>query len=330
MTFACFVLKGARPGAVEASPEVLAYSSKPLNITAMAVELSSALLAWAKGPGLWPTAHPALSISRADAVEPRLYSLHRPSCCFVVQGQKQVCVGSTLFRYRAGEFLFSCVDLPMTGAILEASPRRPYLCLVLAIDASLVFELSALVPGEPAPTGSARAIFVGQSDAQISDAFSRLTRCLATPTDVEVLAPGIIREITYRLLSGPYRDAVRAVGVAGSQTQRIARVIERLKRDYDKELTTAELAGIAGMSVSSFHQHFKQVTTLSPLQYQKQLRLQEARRLLLSQNANAAEVGFRVGYESPSQFSREYARLFGAPPISDVKRVRGATNAGSR
>ena len=297
----------------------------------MDLEIPAAVLELAKRPGMWPTAIPALSILRADAVQPHVYSLHRPSCCFLLQGMKEVCVGSTLFRYQAGEFLFSCVDLPMTGAILEASPRRPYLCLVLAIDASAVFELSALLaPGVATPSGSARAIFVGQSDAQMTDAFSRLARCLGTPTDLEVLAPGIIREITYRLLSGPYRDAVRDVGVAGSQTQRVARAIERLKRDYDKELTTVELAGVAGMSVSSFHQHFKQVTTLSPLQYQKQLRLQEARRLLLSQGASAAEVGFTVGYESPSQFSREYARLFGAPPISDVKRVRGAASATSR
>ncbi len=297
----------------------------------MTPEVPAAVREIATRPGTWPTSIPALSILRADAVQPHVYSLHRPSCCFLLQGKKEVCVGSTLFQYRAGEFLFSSVDLPLTGAILEASSKRPYLCLVLAIDASSVFELSALVaPSAPTPSGSARAIFVGQRDAQMTDAFVRLARCLAAPTDAEVLAPGIIREITYRLLSGPYRDAVRDVGIAGSQTQRIARVIERLKRDYDKELTTAELAALAGMSVSSFHQHFKQVTTLSPLQYQKQLRLQEARRLLLAQDANAAEVGFRVGYESPSQFSREYARLFGAPPISDVKRVRGAAGATSR
>jgi AraC-like DNA-binding protein len=290
------------------------------------------LLERVKSPGIWPTVIPALQIVRADAVQQPIYSLHRPSVCFVLQGAKEVCLGSTLFRYGATEFLFSSVDLPMTGAVTEASPKKPYICLVLAIDASLVFELASVstVRAHGAVSPSRRAIFVGQSDAETTSAFLRLVRCLRTPTDAEVLAPGVIREITYRLLLGPYGAAVRDLGVAGSQTQRIAKVIERLKQDFASELPTAELASLAGMSASSFHQHFKKVTTLSPLQYQKRLRLQEARRLLLGRASSAAEVGFLVGYESASQFSREYARLFGAPPMSDVKRALGAGPAVAR
>jgi AraC-like DNA-binding protein len=244
-----------------------------------------------------------------------------------VQGAKEVTVGSSVFSYRSAEFLFCSVDLPVTGEIIEATPAKPYLCLALEIEANVVFELAS-AGCAPAASGDAkRAIFVGQSDAQMTGAFSRLLECLPRPLDAEVLAPSIIREITYRLLLGPYGDAVRDLGVAGSQTQRIARAIERIKRDYAQSLRVDELAQIAGMSPSSFHQNFKKVTTLSPLQYQKQLRLQEARRLLLAQTAGAGDVGFRVGYESASQFSREYARLFGLPPIQDIKRVMASPSA---
>ena len=275
------------------------------------------------------TAIPALSIIRADRPLPQVHALHRPSLCFLVQGAKESTVGTEIFRYRAAEFLFSSVDLPVTGQVVEATPKKPYLCLVLAIDPALVFELasasSAFTP--PPTTVAKRAIFVGKSDDLMTQAFHRLLLCLASPMDAQVLAPSIIREITYRLLRGPYAAAVRDLGIVDSQTQRIARVIECLKRDYAKPLRAAQLARVAGMSPSSFHQHFKKVTTLSPLQYQKQLRLQEARRLLRGHAAGAADVGFQVGYESASQFSREYSRFFGLPPISDVKR---ASEAGAR
>jgi AraC-like DNA-binding protein len=279
----------------------------------------------APGTGISPTAISALQIVRADHVLPRVHSVHRPSLCFIVQGAKEVSVGRAVFRYRSMEFLFSSVDLPMTGQVIEASKAKPYLCLVLEIDPSLVLELStASTSTGLAPEWTPRAeqaIFVGKRDEQLADAFLRLMLCAANPLDAQVLAPSVIREITYRLLLGPYGGAVRAAGMVGGQTQRIAKAIERLKRDYAKALRVEQLARIAGMSASSFHDHFKRVTTLSPLQYQKQLRLQEARRLLLIDGGSAAEVGFQVGYESPSQFSREYARFFGLPPLSDAKRI---------
>lgn len=154
----------------------------------------------------------------------------------------------------------------------------------------------------------------------MGEAFERLVRCLPKRADVEVLAPSLLREITYRLLQGPYGHAVRELGVADSQTRRVARAIELLKQKFAEPLPTAELARTAGMSVSSFHAHFKRVSTMSPLQYQKQLRLHEARRLLHAGSPSAAEIAFRVGYESTSQFSREYARLFGLPPLRDARR----------
>ncbi|HKO50076.1 MAG TPA: AraC family transcriptional regulator [Polyangiaceae bacterium] len=289
----------------------------------MRTDLVTLSLRSAPHPGLSKTVISALQIVRADRVLPRVHAVHRPSLCFIVQGAKQVTVGRTVFRYRSMEFLFTSVDLPMTGQVIEAAPAKPYLCLVLEIDPSLVFELTtasaALAPEYPVRTE--QAIFVGKRDEQLADAFFRLLQCSTSPLDAEVLAPGVIREITYRLLLGPYGGSVRAAGLVGGQTQRIAKAIERLKREYAKALRIEQLARTAGMSLSSFHDHFKRVTTLSPLQYQKQLRLQEARRLLLGDAGSAAEIGFQVGYESPSQFSREYARFFGLPPLSDAKRI---------
>lgn len=275
----------------------------------------------AKKPGSYGTPVAGLSIIRHDSPQPRVHTVHRPSLCFLVQGAKEVTVGPKVLRYSAEHFVFSTVELPATGEILEASPRKPYLCLVLEIDPSLVFDLVARcddVERRTRPAARA-AIFVSRDDA-MTEAFTRLMRCTRSVLDAEVLAPTVIRELTYRLLRGHHGDVVRQVGVAGSQTRRVASAIERLKRDFARPLRSTELAKLAGMSVSSFHQHFKKVTTLSPLQYQKQLRLHEARRLLVHDTATAADAGFRVGYESPSQFSREYARYFGAPPLRDVRR----------
>jgi AraC-like DNA-binding protein len=279
-------------------------------------------LRFAPSSGTGRTSIPQLAIVRSDRVLPRVPTVHRPSLCFVVQGKKEVVLGTDVYRYGSREYLFSSVDLPITGEVLEASKARPYLCLVLEIDPSVVFELATVLKTPVARAGAApRALFVGERDAELAQAFERLVRCLGRPADVEVLAPSLVREITYRLLQGPYGHAVRELGIADSQTRRVGRVIEILKRDFARPLRTAELARAAGMSGSSFYAHFKRVTGSSPLQYQKQLRLHEARRLLLSGYASAADVAYEVGYESTSQFSREYARLFGLPPIRDVRRA---------
>jgi AraC-like DNA-binding protein len=288
--------------------------------TAMA-ELVHLTTRLAKKPGTHGTPITSLSIVRHDQPQPRVHTVHRPSLCFLVQGAKEVTVGPKVLRYSAGHFVFSTVELPATGEILNASQREPYLCLVLEIDPALVFELVARCDDVERRTANASrtAIFTSRDDA-MTDAFTRLLRCTRSPIDAEVLAPDIVRELTYRLLRGPHGDVVRQVGVADSQTRRIASAIQRLRRDFVSPLRIAELARSARMSVSSFHQHFKKVTTLSPLQYQKQLRLYEARRLLIHEGTSAADAGFRVGYESASQFSREYARYFGAPPLRDVRR----------
>lgn len=287
-------------------------------------ELIRCALRHAPREGRHETSYPPFQLVRCDRPSPRIHSLHQPSLCMIAQGTKVVTLGDATLRYTAGEFLYSAVELPLTGEVLVAAPRQPYLCLVLAVDPALVFDLVAAGPpparGAPASrSGRGPAIFVGRPDPEVSDAFLRLLRCLDRPGDVQVLAPMIARELTYRLLHGPYGEAVRQIGVADSQTQRIAGVLGRLKRDFAKPLRSDELARAAGMSVSSFHAHFRSVTTLSPLQYQKQLRLAEARRLLHTGAVSAADAGYQVGYLSPSQFSREYARAFGAPPRSDAR-----------
>jgi AraC-like DNA-binding protein len=284
--------------------------------------LVDACLRFAPSSGIGSTAIQELEIVRTNVVLPRVPTVHRPSLCFVVQGAKEVVLGTNVYRYGSHEFLFSSVDLPLTGEVLEASKDKPYLCLVLEIDASEDFELATVMKAPPSRPGtSSQALFVGEKDSEMTLAFERLVRCLDRRADIDILAPSIVREIIYRLLQGPYGHAVRELGIANSQTRRIARVIELLKRDFAEPLRTAELARTAGMSVSSFHAHFKRVTSMSPLQYQKHLRLHEARRLLLSGDPGAADVAFKVGYESTSQFSREYARLFGLPPIRDVRRL---------
>jgi AraC-like DNA-binding protein len=272
-----------------------------------------------------PTAIPQLAIYRSETPSAPVPAVHRPSLCFVAQGTKEMTLGGKVFRYTAGEYLISTVDLPTTGEIVEGSTRRPYLCFALTIDPGVVYDVlrdanQSLVDRE---RPERPAMFVGKNDGPVTDAMLRLVRCLDEPGDCAVLAPGIIREILYRLLQGKFGAMVREVGIVGSRTQRIAKAIEQLKNGFAESLEIGRLARLAGMSASSFHEHFKKVTTLSPLQYQKQLRLQEARRLLVAEGTSAADVAFRVGYQSASQFSREYARFFGRPPRADVRELLG-------
>jgi transcriptional regulator GlxA family with amidase domain len=197
------------------------------------------------------------------------------------------------------------------------------LCLRLDFDPKQIFDIIKEINQTTSKKGdSQRGLFVSKMNSSLLDAVLRLVRLLDTPGDIPVLAPLVIREILYRILQDEQGDSVKQIAMIGSHTHRIAKVIQLIKQDFAKPLRIEELALTANMSSSSLHHHFKQVTRLSPLQYQKQLRLQEARRLMLSEVADAANAGFQVGYESPSQFSREYSRMFGLPPISDIKRFR--------
>jgi AraC-like DNA-binding protein len=268
--------------------------------------------------GVYETAVPELGLSRFSAPSDLAALVYEPCLCMVAQGAKEVFLDDETYRLDPAQSLLVSVHLPVTAHVVEASPGRPYLGVRLTLDPAVVGEL--LADGTTtAPLGSpARAIAVTPAEPTLLDAVSRLVALLDSPPDVGPLAPLVLREITYRLLTGPQGVRLRQIAAAGAPAHRIARAIRWLKDHFADTLRVESLARRVGMSPSAFHLHFKGVTALSPLQYQKRLRLQEARRLMLGEGLDAAEAAFRVGYESPSQFSREYRRLFGAPPRQDV------------
>ncbi|MGW9530478.1 AraC family transcriptional regulator N-terminal domain-containing protein [Paenibacillus terrae] len=273
--------------------------------------------------GVQSTAIPSLHFVRSSVTTVPIYQVHKPALCIVAQGRKVVMLAEESYHYGTSDYLVVSVDLPISGQVIQASAKAPYLCLRLDFDPHQVLDLIKESNFSTSPVGdSRRGLYVSQTNLTLLDAVVRLVRLLEKPQDVPVLAPLVIREILYRILQGNQGESLKQLVMTGSHSNRIAEVIQRIKQDYDNPLRIEELAKLANMSASSLHRHFKEVTAMSPLQYQKQLRLQEARHLLLSESVDAADVGFQVGYESPSQFSREYARLFGLPPISDIKRLR--------
>lgn len=274
-------------------------------------------------PGLNDTCVPGLALIRADAPSEPLPSVYHPSLCVVVQGRKRALLGDEVFVYDPLNYLVVSMTLPITGQIIEATPQHPYLCLRIDIDPGVVAELLAQLPAaEPAPEPASRALFLARTSAPLLDAVLRLARLLDTPGEAAVLAPLALREIQYRVLTGELGGRLRQLCEVDGPSQRIARAIDLVKARYADALRIEELAAAAHMSPSALHQRFKAATAMTPLQFQKQLRLQEARRLMLSEGMEAAAAGHRVGYESPSQFSREYRRLFGAPPRREVVAAR--------
>jgi AraC-like DNA-binding protein len=269
------------------------------------------------------TAVPGLSLfRRIEPTEP-VTGMYEPSICLVAQGAKRVRLGEDTYVYDAQHYLITSVHLPTVVQVIEASPEKPYLGLRLTFNLSEVSQLMAdsqLPP--PRTQQSSRGMATGEVTPALVNAFVRLIDLLGAEEDIPILAPVIQREIVYRLLVGDQGARLRQIAAAGSQSQQIARAIEWLKGHYSQPLRIDDLAKQASMSSSTFHHHFRSMTALSPLQYQKQLRLQEARRLMLTERLDAATAGFQVGYESPSQFSREYGRQFGAPPLRDISNLR--------
>ena len=233
--------------------------------------------------------------------------------------------GSSVYVYDRAKYLIASVDVPIVGQILEASPAAPYLCLRLDLEPAVIgaLMLEAKTPGE-ASDAPGPALSLSSITPELLDAAIRLVRLLAVPRDIPILAPLAEREILYRLLLGDQASKLRQIAFAESKLQQINRAIGWIKRNYREPFSIDSVAAEARMSPSTLHEHFKAVTSMSPLQYQKQLRLQEARRLILSQSLDAATAGHSVGYESPSQFSREYKRTFGAPPARDIARLRAS------
>jgi AraC-like DNA-binding protein len=266
-----------------------------------------------------------LHLHRASSPTELVHGVTNLAFCVIAQGRKEILLGANRYQYDPAHYLLTTVELPVVSQVIEASQERPYLSLRLELDPTLVS--SVLVEAghfSPKSHADVSAIDVSSLDASLLDAVVRLVRLLDSPTEAGFFTPLIAREIVYRLLMGEQGDRLRHIAVLGGDTYRIARAIERLRKEFDRPLKIESIAQELGMSVSGFHHHFKAVTAMSPLQFQKQLRLQEARRLLLGKGLDAASAAYRVGYDNASHFNREYKRLFGLPPMRDVERLREA------
>ena len=273
------------------------------------------------------TAIPNLKLFRGSNTEVPNCAIMTSVFAMMAQGAKRITVGDDTYDYDARHYLISSVDLPIFARITQASIAEPYLGLGLAIDPLKINELTSAMPKNRAFEGVDRGIAVGLLSVDIQNTALRLARLLDTPADIPVLAPIIERELLYRLLAGPLGSRLRQPAESGSHSHQIVRAIDWLKTNLDQPLSIERLASLANMSRSSLHHHFKALTAMTPLQYQKQLRLQEARRLMLVSDTDAASAAHHVGYESPSQFNREYRRMFGAPPGRDVAQFRQSQTA---
>jgi AraC-like DNA-binding protein len=288
--------------------------------------LGGSIARWTDKGEQHPSAVAGLSLFRRDAPTEPMSGMYEPSICLIAQGSKRVLLGDDTYLYNAQNYLITSVHLPTIVQITEASPQAPYLGLRLMLDLREISQLmvDSSLP-QPRVQKSSRGMAVGEVTLPLLNAFQRLIDLLSEEKDIPILAPVIQREIIYRLLVGDQGERLRQIASAGSQSHQIARAIDWLKGNFSEPLSIEELATRASMSSSTFHHHFRSMTALSPLQFQKQLRLREARRLMLAEHLDAASAAFQVGYESPSQFSREYNRLFGAPPLRDITSLRQVT-----
>jgi AraC-like DNA-binding protein len=267
-----------------------------------------------------------LLLSKVETATPD-HSLTEPLLVVMAQGGKRLLLGQQVFEYRAGECLVVTADLPVTGHFLAASRKTPSLAMGLTLRPAAIAPLLLQLPSGRSSRRPADppAIATGPAGPELLDAVARLLRLLDSPVDAPVLAPLIEQEILWRLLTGPHVDVVRQIGRADSSLSHVSRAIRWIRDNYAEPLRIADLARLAGMSPSAFHRHFRAVTALSPLQFQKRIRLQEARSLLVARAGDVAGIGHLVGYDSPTQFNREYRRLFGAPPGQDAARLRADT-----
>jgi AraC-like DNA-binding protein len=287
-------------------------------------DLSNRVARLAPFDGMHQSALPSLALTRGSEPTTRLPTILQPCLCIVVQGRKRALLNDEVFTYDALNYLVVSVTLPAMGQVLDATPEHPYLSLRLNLDLQEIARL-VLEMGDSGPPATAnRGLFVARLDEPLLDAVLRMVKLLDTPDDIAVLAPVVQREIYYRVLRGELGHRLVDLAHTEGGNHRIVRAIEWLKQRYAEPLSIEELAGAVHMSPSALHHRFKAVTAMSPLQYQKTLRLHEARRLIFADGIECAAAGHRVGYDSASQFSREYRRLFGAPPRAEVARLRVA------
>jgi AraC-like DNA-binding protein len=265
-----------------------------------------------------------LYLARVSVPMEKFHSVLEPSFCVIAQGSKEVLLGKNRYQYDPFHYLLTTIELPRASQVLEASRERPYLSLRLVLEPQLVSSVMVEAGHVVAPRNAAdiRAIDVSPLDANLLDTVLRLVRLVDSPTEAPILMSLIMREIIYRLLRSEQGGRLRHLTLMGDHSPAIARAVQRIRQDFDQTLRIEQLAQELGMSVSGFHYHFKAVTAMSPLQFQKQLRLQEARRLMLTENLDAASAAYQVGYGDAAHFNREYKSVFGNPPIRDVQRLR--------
>jgi AraC-like DNA-binding protein len=290
----------------------------------MALDELRALLARYAPPGLSRPMDGVL-LTRADRPAPPMPSTSGTMFTLVAQGAKSIAVGDRVLEYRAGQYLIASIDLPVTGEYTEASPQVPALGFGLVLEPAAIAEILLQAgPGDipHGGEGAPPALAVSDAPGELTDAVTRLLRPLDQPRDLRFLAPLVKREILWRLVTGEQGAAVRQLGLADSSLAHIARAVRWIRDHYAESFQVADVARLSGMSVSAFHRNFHAVTAMSPIQFQKQIRLQQARLQLASSPGDVTGVGYRVGYDSPSQFSREYRRQFGAPPSQDAARLR--------
>lgn len=288
----------------------------------MLSELRSLLMRQAAEP-FRSTPVPGLTLMRAEAPSPcMIAAVYAPMVCIIAQGSKQVVVGKSTLDYHTGKYLVSSVDLPVSARITDATAEKPYLALALVLDLKLLAQVSLDLSTVREDRSLHRGIAVSPLSPPMLEAFVRLLRLLESPSDIAPLAPLVLREIYYRLLTGELSALVRQISLGESRQPQVLKVVDWIRHNYAKPLHIDALARLASMSPASLHRQFKALTAMSPLQYQKQIRLQEAQRIMLSESKDAASAGFDVGYGSPSQFSREYHRMFGTPPHLHMQRMR--------
>jgi len=285
--------------------------------------LGKSIARWTESGDQHTTAIPGLSLFRRDEPSQPVSVMYEPCICISAQGAKRVRLGDDTYVYDPNHFLITSAHLPTVVQIIRASQTKPYLGARLRLDQREISQLmvDSHLPPPRAPESS-RAMATGQVTSPLVAAFQRLIDLLAEPKDIPILAPIIQREIYYRLLVGEQGSRLRQMATAASQSHQIANAVAWLRNNFMKALRIDDLASQVYMSTSTFHHHFRSVTAMSPLQYQKWLRLNEARRLMLTERVDAGTASVQVGYESPSQFSREYSRLFGAPPLRDIAKLR--------
>ena len=299
-------------------------SADQLQVTVMRAELAAQIERLTGTDGAHATAIPRLMLARVSQSHHPVHAVYEPAFCVLAQGSKRVLLANEVYIYDSSNYLVVGQNLPVASQVLDASPEAPYLGLRLDFDVKEIAALALDLKLDRAPSvrASERGMFTGGLTTALLDPLLRLVKLLASPEDVPALAPLITREILYRLLRSPDGWRLAQMAMVGSHSQRIAHAINLLSQRFREPLRVEALADEVHMSPSTLHQHFKAVTAMSPLQFQKQLRLQEARRIMIGEQVDAATAGHRVGYESQSQFNREYSRFFGAPPVRDVKRLR--------